>query len=433
MSSSRLLIRGTFFLGFRQAAVQLLGIVNGVALASIVSPELFGIYAILTFQFLLQVGIGDLGIGATLLQQKEEPDQPLYRAVHLLRQSVDLLQLGIVWLIAPVLAEWYGLAENEHWYFRIVALAVLLQSFQLVPTIRMERGLEFGRLAAAEVTQAFVFTSLCIGLAAAGMEGLSFPLAWLGYGGTGALLSLILKPWPLGWCFAKERLRKRLGFGLSYQFHSLLGLLRDAFTPVAIGFLLGTYAVGLMNFSQMLALSIALGSLVSHRIAFPYFSKFQDSPQELRKALRLALRLVAIAVLPASAALFVFVEPLLQIVFGEKWNAALPLFYLLWGANLFLPFAGPLTSAFHASGKARTPLVVLLGTTTAIWIIGLPVLLSFGLPGFALTLAALYAINTLCLFVLCQRTVIQVPFLLDWLQFTALTLLSIVLFQSFAL
>jgi O-antigen/teichoic acid export membrane protein len=80
----------------------------------------------------------------------------------------------------------------------------------------------------------------------------------------------------------------------------------------------------------------------------------------------------------------VFIEPLTKYVFGQKWLVALPLFYLLWGANIFVPTSTPLFALLNALGHSRTAfkfaLIWMLGT----WVLGAPLILAFGAIGFAI-------------------------------------------------
>lgn len=376
-------IESSLLLGLRQALVQLLGIVNGVVLANILSPSLFGMYAIFTFQFLFHLSIGDLGVGASVIRQEKKPELLDLQVVHLFRQVIDVLQIVLVCLLAPLLVELYGFDREAIGGFRLVALAAFLQSFQVVPGIQMERSLLFGRLTVVEVAQAAVFAVLCISFSYLDYGAVGFGLAWCGYAVTGSLLSLLFCRWRIGWRINISQIRDRLNFGLPFQGAVFVGLLRDSFTPVAIGILLGASSVGYMNWAHMLALSFALGSLAIQRVLLPVYSRAQFDPAELGSMVELGLKAANGIVAPLAVMTLVLAEPITIIVFGSKWLSALPVFYVLWVANLLIPSSAVFSALFNAIGKSKIPFIIVAGMTVATWGVGLPLLSHFGLFGFA--------------------------------------------------
>ena len=77
-------------------------------------------------------------------------------------------------------------------------------------------------------------------------------------------------------------------------------------------------------------------------------------------------------------------EPLTRVVFGEKWLVALPLYNVLWLANVFVPTATPLLALLNALGRSRTAFAFAAVWMLATWILGAPLIMLFGTIGFAL-------------------------------------------------
>ncbi|HET8655701.1 MAG TPA: oligosaccharide flippase family protein [Longimicrobiaceae bacterium] len=383
LSFARSAVRAVAALGVRQVLVQGANVLGGVLLARLLSPGEFGVFGIVTFILAFLVAFGGAGLGASLIRQTQEPTTADYRAVFSVQQAMVVGVGVLLWLAAPWIAAQYGRPPVEAWLFRLLAIAVFLTSYQTIAAIRLERELAFHRLAAVEVSQALVFNGLAVGLAWAGWGAMSFAVALVARAAVGAVWMNLISPWPIGWTWDPSRVREHLRFGILYQGGSFVSLLKDSITPLFVGFLLGAKAVGYINWAGMVAAYPVLALMVFQRFYLPAFARMQDRPAELCRFVGWVLRATNSLVAPLAVVTLVLVEPLTRIVFGEKWLVALPLFYLLWSANLFVPTATPLAGLLNALGDARTPFRFSLLWMTGTWLAGVPLILSFGVVGFA--------------------------------------------------
>jgi O-antigen/teichoic acid export membrane protein len=87
---------------------------------------------------------------------------------------------------------------------------------------------------------------------------------------------------------------------------------------------------------------------------------------------------------PISILTLALIEPITRIIFGEKWLAALPIFYLLSLANLVVATSTPLQGLLNALGKSRITFVFAVIWALLTWLLGLPLIHWFGALGFAL-------------------------------------------------
>ena len=210
-------IRSAAALGVRQILVQGLNALTGIVLARLLSPSDFGLFGIVTFVLTFLVAFGDVGLGASLIREAQEPSEEDYRTVFTAQQSLVLIVVVVAWFAAPELARAYHLPAHQAILFRLVALSLLFTSFQVVPSVRLERHLEFQKLAAVEVAQAVVYNGVTICTALAGLGPLSFALGLLSRSAAGALLINWVSPWRIGWQWDTHRIRRHLAFGIPYQ------------------------------------------------------------------------------------------------------------------------------------------------------------------------------------------------------------------------
>jgi O-antigen/teichoic acid export membrane protein len=163
-----------------------------------------------------------------------------------------------------------------------------------------------------------------------------------------------------------------------------MSLLKDSITPVFIGLLLGAGSVGYVNWAQMVAAYPVLCLMVMQRVYLPAFARLQLHRESLTRFVEQVLRATNALVAPVAILTLVSIEPLTRYVFGQKWLPAVPLFCLLWAANLFVPTVTPLFALLNALGHSRTALKFALIWMLGTWVLGAPLVLAFGMIGFAI-------------------------------------------------
>jgi O-antigen/teichoic acid export membrane protein len=378
-------------MGLRQVLVQGLNALGALLLARALRPDEFGVYAIVVFVLTFLNTMGDVGLGAGLVRESEEPEETDFRAVLAVQHALSFVMVPAVWLAAPWLAHAYQLPSSGIALFRLVALALPVTALQTVSSIRLERRLEFARLAGVEVAQALVYNVTAVGLVWSGVGVLSFGIALLARAAAGAIFAYALSPWRIGWSWEWARIRHLLHFGLPYQGISVVSLIKDSITPVLIGGLLGTAAVGQVNWANLVATYPVALLMAMQRIYLPTFARMREHPEHFGRFLENVVRMTNAVVAPAAIVTLVLVAPATPVVFGPQWVAAVPLVPALWAANLIVPTSMPMLSLLNALGRSRAGFgfAVLWMVTT--WAFGVPGILWHGTRGFALAMVLVQA------------------------------------------
>ncbi len=381
---SRKTARGAINLGIRQVLVQGSNILGSIVLARLLSPNDFGVYAVIVFasNFLAAFGAG--GLAASLIRQSEEPTEMDYRTVFTVQQVLVCAVVALTFVCSPLLANAYGLSSQSSWLFRLTSLSLVAVSLMVVPQARLERHLQFDRLAMIEVPQAVLFNVTAISLAYWRFGAFSFPIALLVRTISGAVLANIISPWSIGFAWDWQRIKEHLRFGLPFQGIQLISLVKDSITPLLVGLSVGPVAVGYLNWAGTLATYPVLALFVLQRLYMPAMSRLQNQPSELALFTNNVLWLTNLLTAPLAVLTLVLVTPITIIVFGEKWRPAISYFYLLWAANVFVPISIPVMSLLNSLGHSqmafRFSIIWMVGT----WAIGAPLIFICGPLGFAI-------------------------------------------------
>ena len=332
--------------------LQLVTLAGQVALARYLDPKDFGVYAILRFALVFFTFFGDVGLGGALVQKKETPTQVEVSSVFSLQVLLSAGIVVLVWATAGLVDHvWTDLPTSGPWLLRILAFDLLLTSLRTIPSILMERGLEFTKLAVLDVVIGLTFYGTAITLARAHFGSNALVMAVLVQGVVGAVLAFALRPFRPRFVLDKAALSPIIKFGLPFQLTQIVGFLNGALTPVYAGAALGARSLGLLNWAQDTAYFPLKAVDLVGRVGFPLYSRLQGDKKALGESFGRAVHLCAIATAFCVALFFSMGADVIHVVFTDKWLPALPLLYIYAGA-ISIGFYAPIIGAvLNATGR----------------------------------------------------------------------------------
>ncbi|MDF3064706.1 MAG: undecaprenyl-diphospho-oligosaccharide flippase [Polyangiaceae bacterium] len=353
-----------WLLTVRAVLLQLMTLGGQVMLARSLEPRDFGVYAILRFALSFFVFFGDVGLGGALIQKKNQPTEDEVGNVFTLQLLLTSGVVVVVWSFAGLVDNvWPDLPTSGPWLLRVLALDLLLTSLRTIPSIMMERTLQFAKLAVLDIVLSFAFYATAVGLALTGHGSQSLVIAVLTQGFVGAVLAYALHPYRPRLRLSREVLRPIIKFGIPFQLTQMIGFLNGAVTPIYAGAALGARALGLINWAQDTAYFPLKAVEIVGRAAFPLYSRLQENPRALGESFGRAVYLCAIATAFFVALVFSMGSNVVHVVFTDKWAAALPILYVYAGV-ISIGFYTPIIAALlNATGRPQ-----LLFRLSCIWV-----------------------------------------------------------------
>ena len=162
----------------RQVAIKLVYLVANIILARLLLPQIFGIYAIVTFAVQFFSTFGDVGIGAALIQKKGELSREELSTTFWLQQMLVLCVVVLIQVAAPLaLVVYPSLPPAGVWLIRAMAVSFIFVSLKTIPAILMERKLDYNRIAWVDIAENLAFYIAAVFFAMAGFEVWSFIIA----------------------------------------------------------------------------------------------------------------------------------------------------------------------------------------------------------------------------------------------------------------
>jgi len=378
-------VKGVAVLTGRTFLFSVISLVATAFLTVFLEPSEFGIFWAVSAVVNFLAYFSDVGLAAALIQKKDKLNPHDLKTTFTVQTLLVLIILLILILCFPLISKYYALTVGGKYLLLSLAFSLLLASFKTIPTVLMERDLEFPKLVIPQVLENLVYNIIAVVLAWKGFGIVSFSVAVLARGVVGLLVVYILKPWKPGFYLSLESLKGLLKFGLPYQANTLLATVKDDGLTIVLGGILGTANIGLLGWAQKWG-QAPLRFFMDHvlKVTFPAFSRLQGEPEHLNRSLTRSIFFICFLVFPTVAALLILAPILVQIIPRyEKWTPALiPLAFI--GINSMLAaVTTQLTNVLNAIGKIKITFFLMIMWTVLSWMFIPYMAIKYGLNGAA--------------------------------------------------
>lgn len=324
-STGRVARHGARWMGAANLGGQLTRVGATVALARLLSPEVFGLVALVTVvtAFFERV-LGDTGTSAAIVREPTLT-QRLASSVFWFNVGVGSTTTLMFVTSAPLVARVLGNPDADDIVRGLGCMAVI-NAFAYVPFSMLKRHGRFRNLAIVNYANVAVTATTSIALAAAGWG------AWALVAGNlaGSVVWVVLI-WATGvwrpslhFAVADMRLVSRFSFNLSaYNFFGYFIQSGDRFV---VGRFVGTAALGYYGMANRLLRYPVQASVAPYRdVILPMLSRLQDDHRTLGRVYVRSLGALAFAVMPITATVAVVSGPLVTTFLGDKWEPAVPI------------------------------------------------------------------------------------------------------------
>lgn len=393
----------------RTLFLQGLGFAANLILSVYLTASDFGVYGVVLQIIGILVFFSDIGLAAALIQKKDEPSDKEYATVFTLQFALAWL-IVILALVVSIPLDIAGKYGNDGLYILLaLALSFPLAALKTIPSIQLERRLDFSKLVIPQIVEQIVFNAVLISGLVMGYGLLSYPFAILARSISGWLTMLLVNTWWPHFWWDTQILRKLLGFGINMQLNDLLARIKDNLFFLVLGnWFLPPTQFGYIQWAKtwsMFPYNLTVQNVMG--LTFPAFSRLQKNKAALREAIELSLFFVTAIIFPLLVGLAFFVPPLTELIPSyTKWQPALLSLGLFSFSIGWSAVSTPLINALLALGHAAVSRNLMIFWTILTWTL-VPVCVYFwGFNGVAIG-AALIAVTSLIPARLLQR---EVPF-----------------------
>lgn len=382
-------IHGIFALTTRTFFIQLTSFASNFLLTVFLTPSIFGVFFVVSAAIAFLSYFSDVGLAAALIQKKENITEDDLKTTFTLQQILVVGVVLIAILSSNSIGKFYNLQSEGIFLFQALAFSFFLSSLKTIPSIILERNLNFQKLVIPQIVETLFFNVIVVVLAMKGFGIASFSYAVLARGISGLITIYVISPWKIQLGFSKSSARKLLSFGVPFQLNSFLALVKDDLFIAYLGKVLPLAQVGYIGFAQkwaLMPLRLIMDNVI--RITFPSFSRLQDEKDILVKAIEKSIFAACFIIFPALTGLVILSPYFITLIPKYiKWEPALmSLFFFSINAALS-SISTPLTNALNAIGKIKVTLYLMVFWTIATWILTPILIVLYGFNGVAIASA----------------------------------------------
>src|SRR3990167_9065866 len=128
-------VSGVMVLTIRKFLLKAVNYLGSIILARLLLPEIFGVFAIVSFIITFFGFFSDVGLGAALIQKKDKLSPKDLAVTFTLQQILVVVVTGLIWLTAPFFANKYQLGLQGIWLLRIFSLSLFLTLLKTLPLV----------------------------------------------------------------------------------------------------------------------------------------------------------------------------------------------------------------------------------------------------------------------------------------------------------
>lgn len=352
----------------------------GLVLARLLLPADFGLMAGVYVVTGFAVIFFDMGLTAALVHQRDEDEESLATAFWL-NAIGGLLFVGLLWLAAPLVADFYG----DDRLRALVPLSALSFTFSLGVShvALLQRRMRFRLISLVELAAALIGNVVTVTAALAGLGAYALVTGPVVQSALMSVLFFGTVRWRPRHFITLRALRGLWGFTGGMIGFSLVNFVGRNIDTVLIGKVNGPSELGLYNrgYSLML-LPLQQVSQVVGRVMFPALASIRDDRERLQRAYRRAVTIMTALLCPVLVGMAATADGLVPLLWGPRWTATVPILQVLCLAGL--PQCLSSSEGWLYQSQGRTNLMFLMGgISTAVGAAGVVVGLHWGALGVA--------------------------------------------------
>ena len=324
-NTKKKVVSGVFWNGIQLVINQSFAFLIRLILAKLLFPEQFGIIGMATlFTGFVQV-CNDLGIGAALIQRKEET---LTKA-----HFHTAFWTGVAWSTFLYLIISFALAPVAAIFFKepiltilipVLSIGILSSPVNLVHKAQLTKAMDFKTIGFVENISSIA--AGCVALALAYFGAGVWSLAFNSVAAIFIAMPLYFKAtkWKPALTWNQKAFKEIFGFGIYTTGTSIVNYFINHIDYLLIGKLLSAQALGAYTFAFILTdVFRSRLSAVLNNVMYPVYGKNQNDPKSLKNYYLKVINYNSILVFPIMTFFLVLGRPFVFQFFGDKWAGSI--------------------------------------------------------------------------------------------------------------
>lgn len=351
MSLKSRTIVSLFWKLLERAGNQVVLLLVQIVMARLLTPEDFGLLAIM----LVFINIGNVfvqsGLGAALVQNPETTEAD-YSTVFWISLGISIVLFGCMYLCAPVIAGFYG-KESIVIPLRALSAIMVINSFNSVQQAIVQRNMTFKLNFYATIISVLLSAVAGIGSALAGAGLWALVIQQIVYQSSNCIALAAFVRWVPRLVFDLDRASVLFSFGWKLLGSNVLNTGYSGLYDLVIGGQFSVSQLGLV--SQGKKYPHALGNMLVGAIQpvlMSAVSKVQNDAERVKGVTRRSLKTSSFVVMPVMVLFALTADPVVRLLLGEQWVPCVWFMQIYCFTNALLPIHSANLSALCGVGRS---------------------------------------------------------------------------------
>lgn len=334
-----------------RGGVQGVQFVLSIVLARLVSPDDYGVIALVLVFIQIAAVFVQSGFNTALIQRKDVTEKD-YSSVFYLSLGIAVFLYGILFIASPFIADFYEMPQLKQ-VLRVLALILIPGAFNSIQNAKIAREMQFKKLMYCTIGATII--SGIVGIVMAIMEWGVWALVGqqLSNQLSICLLMLFVVKWRPVKVFEFDRVKVLFSFSWKLLCSSLIDTIYNELRSLVIGKKYNESTLGYYNrgkqFPQLIVNNIN-GAIQS--VMLPALSKEQDNKERMKSMMRRSIVTSSFVIFPLVMGLAVIAEPLISLVLTDKWLPCVPYLRVYCFTFAFYPIHTANLQALNAQGRS---------------------------------------------------------------------------------
>ncbi|WP_026692745.1 teichuronic acid biosynthesis protein TuaB [Peribacillus kribbensis] len=347
------LVKGARWTGISTMAITVIQILQFVYLGNRMSVAEFGLVGMLTTIMMFAQILLESGLGSAVIQ-KEKVTEDMLSTLFWLNVAVGILISLVLFGAGGLIAGFFHRTELGP-LIRLLSLLFLTAGIGQQSQYLLQKDLRFqtlGKIEAGAAVFSFLLL-LMLSLLISTIYAFVFSQIAL-YSLRSVLYFAAYGKWKPRLIFRLRECREVLSFGAFQLASRIVNRLGSNMDMILIGRFMGAEALGIYNLVyQIVTIPVLRINPIMTRVAFPVFSKNQNSHTDLNDGFLYMTKLLGLAAFPMLMGLTAVADVFVPAFFGEKWSAAIPILQIMAIVGMLRVLMNPNGSIILAKGRAN--------------------------------------------------------------------------------
>lgn len=344
-------VKGFVWSSIDRFSGQAIQFVFSILIARLLTPEDYGVIAMLGVFLAVSQTFIDSGFGTALIRKIDRTEVD-FSTVFYFNIIVAIVLYLILFFLAPVIAGFYHTPLLEP-VTKVISLSLIISSLSGIHNSKLSIAIDFKTKAKASILSALITGLVGLWMAYAGygvwalvVQNLCLRVIW-------TFMMWIFVKWRPQLVFSWESFKELFSFGSKLLASGLLDTIYNNLYTIVIGKVFSPTVLGVYSKANSLAQfpSFNITSVVQ-TVSFPVLSTIQNEEERLADVYKRLLKLSAFIVFPLMVGLSAVADPFIRIILTDKWVETIPILQIICFSMMWYPINSINLNVLQVKGRS---------------------------------------------------------------------------------